>query len=97
MDSGSGLLIAVGVLAIIALVLVASAKPDGQRAPGRGTRTSSLRQGPIVSDGAMVPLRQPRVEDAESLRLPESPLMIPPPDEVRIQAVAPNNDLRSGR
>ncbi len=97
MDSGSALMVAVGVLAMIALVLVGAAKPDGQRA-GAGRDRKASKPSVRAQEGRVgVSLRHGDKDDDEGIPLPQSTLMIPPPDEARIQAVAPNNDLRGRR
>jgi len=95
MDSGAALMAAVGGLAIVALVLVGAAKPDGQRAGDARDRKAPRSPASARERVGVSPRRAVAGGDEdEGTALPQSSLMIPPPDEARIQAIAPNNDPR---
>ena len=95
MESGMALVVVVCLLGLVALVLVGSAKPDGRRiaAGGEPQKAKSPSVGPAA--GAVV-RRELSIED-EALLATKSGLVIPPPDEARIEAVAPKNDRQMMR
>lgn len=95
MDSGTALVVVVCMLGLIALVLVGSAKPDGQRANGAAKPVKSIPKAADAQVGQS--MRHVRTEEEDALLAGQSALVIPPPDEARIQAVAPKNDLQIRR
>ena len=96
MDSGTALVVVVCMLGLIALVLVGSAKPDGQRANGAAKPVKLIPKAADAQVGQS--MRYVRTEEEEDALLAgQSALEIPPPDEARIQAVAPKNDLQIRR
>jgi len=77
---------------VIAVILVSSSKPEGQRREGTKAQGTSRPSG--SSGGASMARKMTFAGSPEDLeeqaRL--SSLLVPPPDEVRIEAVAPKSD-----
>ena len=93
MDQGYVLIALVGVLAIVALVLVRASTPDGDRKRRDLVKESHK----LIDSAAKASGQQPMLlrtrraeEDAPPIFL--SALIVPPPDEARIEAVAPKNE-----
>ena len=94
MDSGTALVVCVCMLGLVALILVGSAKPDGRRIATTATNKTVKVSSTNTSNNAPVTVKKvANVHDEEMIGL-KSTLVIPPPDEARIQAVAPKNDIR---
>ena len=92
MDDGFFLVALVVVLAVVALVLVGASKPDGER-----KRRDLIKESHKALDasakrsGQRVAMRI-RNDADEAPPVTMSALIVPPPDESRIEAVAPKNE-----
>lgn len=93
-DPGSYLLVVVALLAVVALVMVGSSKPIGQRAAEkrRGLHPASSETSGSGGKRLHSGTKSSDIEDDGAVA--QSPFLIPPPDEARIEAVAPNNMAR---